>query len=172
MNIEKAKKIKGWMRISELQWIAQQAATHSNILEVGVYEGRSTRAWIDNLQENSRLSVMDSWDTEYGNGEGPIHFNTFKQNLKDKLCDITVIHGKSSSQLSLLKKEYDCIFIDAAHDYLSVTVDCTLAGQLLVPGGLLCGHDYEPSHSGLMKAVKELFPTVQNPVGTIWSVTL
>jgi predicted O-methyltransferase YrrM len=52
---------------------------------------------------------------------------------------------------------YDLAFIDAAHDYESVSADAERAIGLLAPGGLLAFHDYKhPSHGGIERVVDEL----------------
>ena len=64
----------------------------------------------------------------------------------------------------------DMVFIDAAHDYDSVVRDIGTARRLLVPGGLLCGHDYGGSWPGVVQAVNELVPS-KGVVNSIWYAT-
>ena len=63
---------------------------------------------------------------------------------------------------------FDMIFIDASHDATSVREDITLWRPLLVPGGKLCGHDYDyPGWTDVKPVVDEMCGPVK-VCGTIW----
>jgi len=60
------------------------------------------------------------------------------------------------------------VFIDGDHSYKAVKQDIQTAINLLKPGGMLSGHDYNKDHwPGTVEAVNELLPEV-NEVDTIW----
>src|ERR1017187_3971395 len=59
MQLTRARTIFGWMLDNELQWLAEQASTHRNILEVGSFMGRSTRALADNTL--GTVTAVDTW---------------------------------------------------------------------------------------------------------------
>jgi hypothetical protein len=61
----------------------------------------------------------------------------------------------------------DVIFIDASHDYASVSQDIFYSRGLLMAGGLLCGHDLELPD--VQRAVlKSLDQAVYTGVGSLW----
>jgi predicted O-methyltransferase YrrM len=181
ITIEKALKINGWMDPPELKWLAEQATTHTRIAEVGSWQGRSTRALADNT--SGIVYAVDTWEGTAAPGlqeevhkkllEGkPAEFlmDTFNANMAglDNVCalrktSLEAASGWGSSPL------FDMIFIDASHDYVNVKADILAWRPLLVPGGLFCGHDYDPQHwPEVIKAVDELFPNRKNAPGSIW----
>ncbi len=44
VHTARAEKIRGWMSVSELQWLASMAAASTVVVEVGTFVGRSARA--------------------------------------------------------------------------------------------------------------------------------
>jgi predicted O-methyltransferase YrrM len=72
-----------------------------------------------------------------------------------------------SYQFSLPYK-IDMVFIDGDHRYETVVKDIKKAFELLKPGGLICGHDYDhPNWPGVKQAVDEYVGNVEIE-GTIW----
>ena len=63
------------------------------------------------------------------------------------------------------------IFIDANHTYDSVKADIQAWMPLLMDGGIICGHDYDPPNwMGIKRAVDECVPKFRIVPGTtIWS---
>jgi hypothetical protein len=53
--------IPGWMTHAELDWLAQQASLHQNIVELGSFRGRSTMAICDNAA--GKVTAIDTWCT-------------------------------------------------------------------------------------------------------------
>lgn len=69
-------------------------------------------------------------------------------------------------------KRFDMIFIDADHSYDAVCEDIRAWRELLMPRGLLCGHDYRKSCSGVRHAVDELVPARRIGPDAIWWAVL
>lgn len=63
----------------------------------------------------------------------------------------------------------DFVFIDAGHSYAAVKADIEAWAPKVSPGGWLGGHDYHPSHMGVMRAVDEAFPQAVKLEGWIWT---
>src|SRR5262245_25064238 len=106
MDIEKAKRITGWMSEGELLWLAELAARSSTIVEIGSWRGRSTRALGDHIGEH--VYAVDTWKgdsdahkklerdhikwnvltaTEDYDKNGEKVFEGFKENLSDLIMD-------------------------------------------------------------------------------------
>jgi hypothetical protein len=58
------------------------------------------------------------------------------------------------------------VFIDADHSYREASRDISWAKGLGVP--VICGHDYQSLHPGVMKAVDENFGTEFEVFGSVW----
>jgi predicted O-methyltransferase YrrM len=158
MNIEKAKLLDGWMYDIDLWWIANQASLHSNILELGVYAGRSTRAICDSTK--GKVTCVDNWNTPALGDLTYIH-DLFRLNLADHITagKLRIFHANTDVALKHLidaGERFDFIFIDADHNYEPVKADILGCLKLLSPGGIISGHDY--NWDGVKKAVDELLP--------------
>jgi|WetSurSiteA1Bulk_404760.scaffolds.fasta_scaffold11875_4 predicted O-methyltransferase YrrM len=70
--------------------------------------------------------------------------------------------------------ELDLTFIDADHGYESVKEDIKLWMPKIRKNGILCGHDYHQSDSGVIRAVDELLPSrnleTENDGNQVWWV--
>ena len=161
----------------ELRWLAQQASKHANVVEIGSFLGRSTRALADN--SCGRVYAIDTWRDapphilvpKRVNQEPDWCWQAFLYNVKDLIPDRLEVRRRKSMdaacELDAEGKQFDLIFIDGAHDYTSVASDILTWKLLLKEGGLLCGHDFNPQEPGLVKAVRELVPSFK-VFDTIW----
>jgi predicted O-methyltransferase YrrM len=179
MNILKAIQIQGWMTHLELLTLANKAKNCKNIVEIGCYKGRSTRALVDNCK--GTVYAVDPWEEKYYKDPlGQLFHNPnmlvadeFKYNLQDVLTDGKLIIMKGHSYEVDLKHLYgktDLVFIDGDHTYNGVLFDIALGLKLLRPGGLLMGHDYSEAYwLEVKKAVDKIFPNVIVEQ-TIWMI--
>lgn len=176
LDITRAVEIVGWMTEEELLWLAEQAAEHSVIVEMGSYQGRSTRAMGDHAK-----GIVYAWD----NWEGPDEawwrdvtpdsyrkslLTRFKSNLSDLLESgkVQIINMSHDQPVPEIIGKPDMIFIDGDHTYEAVKRD--IKKWLPLPSGcLLCGHDFNQPE--VRQAVQELLPIKQAAAGTIWSFT-
>jgi hypothetical protein len=156
------------MQEGELEWLAQQAAQHKVIVEIGSYLGRSTRAMADNT--NGIVYAVDDWkgprDIEIPAEERERLFDRFMENmdgLQGRLQVIKQDHANATVDCSP-----DMVFIDGDHDYENVVRDIKRWLPRLAPGGLICGHD--AFDEDVSRAFKEVLgedtPVVQ--FTTIW----
>jgi len=169
MNINRARLIRGWMDEVELTWLAQQAETHSKIVEIGSFLGRSCRVLCDNTQ--GTVTAVDTWGIQhpaYGDTTGL--FEKFKENMIG--CEnLRVIKMMSLDAAKELAGEtFDMVFIDADHRFEAVKADIAAWQPLVVPGGLLCGHDYD-DHDEVKRAVDEMLPGAKAEANSIWAIT-
>lgn len=174
LNLESALNIQATMpheRIEDLIWLADSARDCKEIAELGSYRGASARAMLDNSQ--ARIWCIDSWrGSECGRGlkVSETDYELFLNNLRDVLERVVIFKMYTREAVKVLSQiQFDLVFIDADHSYEAVKFDIAHFGPLVRPGGILCGHDYEPEHRpGLVRAVDELIPNARYGGTTIW----
>lgn len=165
--------IPGWMQEQELRSLYRFAKTvpsEGRILEMGSYRGRSTNAIGHAIQgKNIRLFCLDAWHHMNTLGIFEHDASLAGQTMKDEdvlaefisrthwMGDTRMILQGSTAIFSdfLPGKYFDMVFVDASHEYQDVKCDVQIALRTLKPGGLLCGHDYQPHIPGVVKAVDE-----------------
>lgn len=173
VDISRALTIGGWMSENELLWLATQALSHQYIVEFGSLHGRSSRAMADNMAKFGKMWCVDPWRGDTYTADGKETISTycmpyFIQNLKEYVDSHRVIPVREFSYRFSLPHKVDMVFIDGNHNYDVVVKDIKKAYELLRPGGLICGHDYDhPSWPDVKKAVTELVGPV-GVVDTIW----
>jgi hypothetical protein len=168
-----------WDRDEELFWWAEWASTRSEILELGAYNGASTKIMLL-ANPDLKIYVIDLW-------EDPGTQETFDKAMEEfmggRIEDITegrqsrikIWWGTTESGLKHLLDEgvnaFDGLMVDAGHTKELVLTDIRLGLQLMQPGTLICGHDYHPSwpDNGVSQAVIELLPGHVNPIASIWA---
>jgi predicted O-methyltransferase YrrM len=175
MNLGKALTITGWMSPQELTFLAKTAAKSSNILEVGSFQGRSTRAMVDN--SIAKITCVDPWDgkTQLYNGvmlsNGTNEdYSRFFMNLYEFINNRVIPVRKRFDQFTS-DERFDFLFIDAIHEYDALLSDIKQGLPLLTPDAVIAGHDYCPSWPGVIQAVDEIFPK-RKLEDTIWYMEL
>ena len=130
------------------------------VLEVGSYMGHSA-AYFDKYF--SFVFCVDPWfhpKNKYNN-----HHIQLAEEIFDDRITPTIIKCKGLSE-DIVKEfsdnSIDLIYIDAQHDYESVTQDIGLWLTKLKKNGIMSGHDYNFYHKDVVRAVDECFgvPTV------------
>lgn len=184
-RIRGALTIDGWMSPAELLWLADRAAEHSSIVEIGSWKGRSARCLAENTK--GQLVCVDQWEvtpelaTEFAAGQTTNGGNAdwLYDEFRMNMIGIDNVGALRMSSLAAAVKasengvRFDMVFIDGGHDYVSVWNDIQAWQGLVQPGGLLCGHDYSPQWPDVTKAVDELVPNRLLVEGTdIWYVNV
>lgn len=161
MNLEKSLSIGGWIEPEELLWLAGTASESKSILELGAFLGKSTRALCDNT--SGKVFTIDLWAQTPGGLEADWEstISQFSTNLKDHIDTgkLNFLRMSTDNGLSILQNidlRFDFIFIDADHRYEQVKRDIEGCLSLLLPGGIISGHDM--NWEGVNKAVVELIP--------------
>lgn len=169
IDIGPALAITGWMSHRELTWLAQQASRAKTIIEIGSFQGRSTRALADHCP--GIVYAIDPW-SDYRNDDDSqarwIHNHggswedihaAFERNLAQHIATgrVVPLRMHSADALALLPiRKGDLVFIDGDHRYEACRRDIQLYGSLVRPGGILAGHDYShKSWPGVARAVDE-----------------
>lgn len=183
-----ADKIRGYMAWEELAWLAERARGR-RVVEVGSWLGRSTKALASTA---TKVFAVDHWagskdDATEKEAKEIDVWATFNSNLgpeinSRKVVPISMKHEHLSASTTydydsvsttysfLTDEPVDMVFIDGDHSYEAAKRDIQNAMAILAPGGLLCGHDFDPNaHPGVVQAVKELVPNFSvDAMTTIW----
>jgi len=119
-------------------------------MEIGVLKGEFSKEIIDCLEPHTHTMIDINTDL--------IDVTLF-ENTK---TEIEIINGKSADTLkNFTENNFDFIYIDAAHDENSVTVDLLHCARILVPNGVIMLNDYmnwSPNQGveyGVMNAVND-----------------
>src|SRR5580704_363760 len=160
----------------DLNWLGEQAKTRDFIVEVGSYQGRSTRA----LGENARgvvyaiddwkgLRTVDQgwWEAGTPDDERKTLYERFSTHTGDLMLAGKVIPVRTNhDDVPPLPGFADMVFIDGSHDYHSVKRDILTWLPRTSSGALICGHD--SNQAPLMAAVAECCPGYKPVADLIW----
>lgn len=170
------------MSPEELTWLAEQASQHSLIVEIGAFLGRSTRALADNTP-GKVITVDDFYGPRKSTDvrpDGKAFTEEDRLTIYPEFCKFTSDLQKER-KLKVFKITYDnigripliadlipdMVFIDGDHNYEAVKRDVEFWKNRLIPGGLLCGHDFV--YLPVRQAVLEILPDAQQaPHTDIW----
>ena len=124
--------------------IAKEHFSHTNRLigaEVGVDKGRNALSILQTLpiKKLYLIDIIQTEDAKLIHHFGNIHW----------------LIMKSEEACKEIHESLDFCYIDGNHEYSYVCKDLVSYYSLLKPNGLLGGHDYGPSESGVKKAVNE-----------------
>lgn len=122
------------------------------ILEIGGFEGRSTRWFIENfLKDGGELHCIDTWEGSLEHDQWGMDltdlWDLFNHNLKDYIEDGSCVVHRGMSQDILPKllsdgHQFDFIYVDGSHLASDVIIDGVLSYLLLKTGGILAFDDY------------------------------
>lgn len=166
----------GWLDPHEAAWLSAAAAGVPLAIEFGAWCGKSTVAIASAIEV---ISVDTFLGTPNDNGHheqlisGGIRPAAEWRAATASLAHVFAIVGDlrqtvTQRLLSAFERCADIVYIDADHSYQHVFADINLALRLVKPSGIICGHDYDHTHPGVIQAVDEKFPTRRLPAGTIW----
>jgi predicted O-methyltransferase YrrM len=154
------------MNTCDLEFLAWQATTHTKILEMGSYYGRSTRALADNTSgfviacDNFKgpEDIVITWKARQE------IYDNFTKNLADHIATGKVLPWKADhDNLDFTQApkppKYDFIFVDGSHRYEFVVRDVKTALSVIESGGIICGHDYDMGSPGVVQGVTEVLGT-------------
>lgn len=175
--------IEGWMGKRNQQWLGERAAESLNVVEVGVWKGRTTQVFAEHAK-----GVVYAVDTWSGVPDDPKQhfdlypdtataFKQFRANLaphieSGRVVPVTTDSLSAARRFAAQGLRFDLVFIDADHRYEAVRADIAAWRPLVSEGGILCGHDFKPKWPGVVWAVSEAFPEAELAGTSIWWVRL
>lgn len=150
--------IKGWMSVEELTFLYETAKEMKDVVEIGSYKGRSTKALIES---GTKVIAIDNWK---GNNDLRVTDKDYQEFLKNtKGSDnLTTIVGDSVESAKYIDS-VDMVFLDGDHTYDGVKRD--IKAWLPKAKKLLCGHDYDLPE--VKQAVDEALK-IDKVTGSIW----
>lgn len=126
------------------------------LLEIGSFKGESSEMF---AKEFKTVTCVDSWIGKsvemYLNTCTPKDIENEFDSMAKKYKNIVKIKGDSIEIAKNITEQYDVIYIDASHDYVSVKNDIQVwrdKARIIISG-----HDYSPKHKGVIKAVNEIY---------------
>jgi predicted O-methyltransferase YrrM len=154
-----------WDAEEEIAWWCEYATRCTNLIELGAYNGASTRA-MRLANPDLKIHVIDLWEDDGT-------FETFKGALADDITAGYVTYERADTVAGLtdLNGSFDGLLIDAGHLYHHVESDLRLGLPFIKEGVLVCGHDYRVNlpDDGVTRAVRERFSEVFNPTCSVWA---
>lgn len=85
----------------------------------------------------------------------------------------SIIRINSKQFIAWQGEKYDFVFLDGSHEYEDVKWECENYSEIIKPGGILSGHDYD-IFEGVNKAVDEFSTAISKQVnvlpGNIWYI--
>lgn len=155
-----------------------ERTTHLRVLEVGVFEGRSTCWLLQNHCKTPESSIVAIDSFQGGIEHQGMELGTLRKRFEANIAtvespaQVEIREGFSLPQLAKLIAEgyqrFDFISIDASHQAPDVLGDAVLGFELLKPGGVMAFDDYiwSPMRPGtenpllLPKAAIDAFTTL------------
>lgn len=175
-----------------------QTVQAKTFVEVGCKEGRTTGHVLANCPD-VQVYAIDPWQPvpnsaeDYKDWDFAAIERAFWGNVgphKDRVTmlrstSLEVAEGKHKSSCAIFSapalpvgecncspRQFDVVFIDAAHDYDNVLEDIRAWWPLVRDGGFICGHDFNHKWPGVMRAVADAFPLMRVGVcpDSMWCV--
>lgn len=125
-------------------------------IEVGVRDGLYSKFILENSSV-TKLFLVDPWEVNKELAKPEEALKNCLENLKGQEDRYKLIKAYSPIVARLFKNDtYDFIYIDALHDYKSVSEDIKAWYPKVKSGGILAGHDYdEEEWPDVFRAVNE-----------------
>jgi hypothetical protein len=160
--------ITGWFDWAPLyDDMVEKAENDDVIIEVGCFLGKSMAYLGQRVNESGKkihLVAVDIFEPECEHHAdvlgGRDMLTEFKSNMTDLRINVHAIKGKSpevmlSGNAIVRDDAIFGVFVDAAHDYISVVEDLGFWWPKIRPGGIFAGHDYFEQTAGVKQAVDE-----------------
>jgi predicted O-methyltransferase YrrM len=133
--------------------MVNNAKDGDHFVEIGSWRGKSTAYLAVEIVNSGKKIKLDCVDTWQGSLNEELHqtdpsvvndtlFDEFVSNMKPVEGYYTPVRSTSTEAANLYEDgSLDFVFIDAQHDYESVTSDIAAWISKVKPGGILAGHD-------------------------------
>ena len=132
-------------------------------IEIGCFEGELSAHLLTEFQGLYLVTIDPSpqWDDVIERNKA--HFSR-----------LWILNQPSDVAHKILLPEYDFVFIDGDHSYEQCKKDIINYERLVIPGGIVSGHNYhkanDSAHPGVHQSVDEIYPDVKLEHDFIWYV--
>jgi predicted O-methyltransferase YrrM len=160
VSIRKAKNAKTGL-VELISWCKENSLIPlENLVELGSYVGDSTEIFATHFKE---VFAIDPWENGYDDTDASSY--KYPMSMIEKQFDemsknynnITKIKSYSLSEVDIFEDEvFDMVYIDGIHQYEAVKEDIKAWYSKVQLGGVIAGHDYQPSFQGCIDAVHEV----------------
>lgn len=136
-------------------------------IEVGSFQGESTKLFFNHL-DIKRLYSIDPYTDNYDTTDGTsfqdmkkvkhnFRYRLAKEIKEKRLITLEMSADKAyhAFKTQRLDKDIDFIYIDGCHKYFHFVNDLKTFSNLVRPGGLICGHDY--NHKDIQIGLERYF---------------
>lgn len=133
------------------------------MVEVGCYAGESTIFFLEKAERIFCVDMWEPYDEITADGlkhldasEAEASFDALSLANKGRIVKIKKHSARACGTVE--RQSVDAVYLDAGHDYSSVTYDIVLWLPKVKTGGILAGHDYGNAfHTGVKRSVDEAF---------------
>ena len=168
----KFNEIPGWFSYQKLyDDIVNKLPTHSNIVEVGSWFGKSTNYLANKIKESGKKINFTTIDTFKGSLDEELHKKTmevFDNDIYTEFMDNTLIYDNvdninvikdtsTSAAKNFVNNSLDFVMIDGGHSYEDVKSDIATWFYKVKPGGVIAGDDCLTEFPGVIQAITEYF---------------
>ncbi|WP_158547456.1 class I SAM-dependent methyltransferase [Rhodovulum sp. 12E13] len=152
----------GAVLLSDRDQLLRRMPKGGVVCEIGVAEGAFSRQILE-VCAPDRLHLVDPWDDTTNPAYSESSHARLEKTLGDEIAlgRVQMHRGYSTEVLPTLEADsVDWVYIDGAHDYVSVARDLELCTRVVKPGGIIAGHDYvrwvsPTARYGVVEAVNE-----------------
>jgi len=130
--------------------ICNNIGLKTDIICVDTWLGSNDILWIDeNLRKSLRL------DQGYPRIFWQFIYNMIKAGVMDFVYPLPMTSSAAYHLLKHFGIQVDMIYLDAGHEHSEVYTDLTMYYNLLRPGGIMFGDDYEATWPGVVSATNQ-----------------
>lgn len=144
---------------TELGWLYDTMSRSHAHAEVGVYCGRSLFASCRGMSEYADVVGVDDDSAEWV-VDRPWITSVRQATYRSLHLQVKHLSMHSVDAVRFCQENrmtFESVYIDGCHEYAECLADIQGWMTLVRPGGIICGHDYWPVHTGVVEAVNEAF---------------
>jgi predicted O-methyltransferase YrrM len=131
---------------AERQLIAIYAKTSLSLIEIGVFEGVTTRTVADAMPENAVLYAVDPFfKGRLGISWGKLIAHSEVSKCRSKKVVFVEALSEDAAEKIDRDRDFDLIFVDGDHSLTGVATDWKLWGPRCRVGGIMAFHDTRAS---------------------------